>query len=40
MVRWLRLLTLVTYSCKLPGMRKLAAFPKFKIHRIYKHLEE
>ena len=26
---------LVTYSCKLPGMSKLAAFPKFKIQRIY-----
>ncbi|CUU96129.1 conserved hypothetical protein [Escherichia coli] len=35
MVRWLRFSTPVTYFSKLPGMNKLAAFPKFKIHRIY-----
>jgi len=37
MVRWLRFLTPVTYLCKLPGISKLAAFPKFKIHWIYKN---
>ena len=36
MVRWLRLLTPVTYMSKLPGMIKFAAFPKSEILRIKK----
>ncbi|MGP3593470.1 hypothetical protein [Vagococcus sp. WN89Y] len=34
MVRWLRLLTPVTYISKLPAIHALAAFPEFEILRI------
>ncbi|RJL24048.1 hypothetical protein D5074_08765 [Pectobacterium polaris] len=34
-VRWLRSLTLITYSSKLIGIPYLAAFLKFELFRVY-----
>ena len=33
-MRWLHFLTLVTYYCMLPGMRKFAAFPQHEFDNI------
>jgi len=34
-VRWLRLLTPVTYQSKLPGIRALAAFLQLELFRVF-----
>lgn len=36
-MRWLHFLTLVTYYCMLPGMRKFAAFPQHELFSASQH---